>query len=212
MISNQIELKKKLRRTWTTFFGRYGKLLPIQLKTIPVLLERKNAIVVSPTASGKTEAIVAPLIEKLLRENWENMSILYISPTRALVNDMYYRLKEQLDELDISLSLKTGDKPYFNPRNLPNFLITTPESLDSLICRYPSSFKNIKAVVLDEIHLLDNTYRGDQLRMLLKRLEYIAETDFNMYALSATIADPEDVGSRYLKNFEIIISHSKREI
>ncbi|MDF2955698.1 MAG: Lhr-like helicase [Candidatus Alkanophagales archaeon MCA70_species_2] len=212
MISDQIELKKKLRRTWTTFFGRYGKLLPIQLKTIPIVLEEKNAIIVSSTASGKTEAVVAPLIERCLKENWEGLSILYISPTRALVNDMYYRLKEQLEELNVSLSLKTGDRPQFNPNKLPNFLITTPESLDSLICRYPSSFKNVKAVILDEIHLLDNTYRGDQLRILLKRLEYIAENDFNIYALSATIADPKYVGGRYLKDFEVIMNHSKREI
>jgi len=194
------------------FFGRFGKLLPIQEKTIPLILKGKNAIIISSTASGKTEAVVAPLIERCLKENWEGLSILYISPTRALVNDMYYRLKEQLKELNISLSSKTGDKPQFNPNKLPNFLITTPESLDSLICRYPSSFKNVKAVVLDEIHLLDNTYRGDQLRILLKRLEYIAETDFNIYALSATIADPKDVGSRYLKDFEVIMNPGKREI
>ena len=212
MISDQIELKKKLKRTWTTFFSRYGKLLPIQFKTIPVVLEGKNAIIVSSTASGKTEAVVAPLIERSLEENWEGLSILYISPTRALVNDMYHRLKEQLDELSISLSLKTGDKPYFNPDNSPNFLITTPESLDSLVCRYPLSFKNVKAVVLDEIHLLDNTYRGDQLRILLKRLKHITENDFNIYALSATIADPEDVGGRYLKDFEIVVGAGKREI
>ena len=212
MISDQVELKKKLKRTWTIFFSRYGKLLPIQLKTIPVVLEGKNAIIVSSTASGKTEAVVAPLIERHLKENWKDLSILYISPTRALVNDMYYRLKEQLDDLNVSLSLKTGDKPQFNLNKTPNFLITTPESFDSLICRYPISFKNIKAVILDEIHLLDNTYRGDQLRILLMRLEYIAATNFNIYALSATIADPEDVGSRYLMDFEVIVSHSKREI
>jgi len=212
MISDQIELKKKLKRTWITFFGRYGRLLPIQLKTIPIVLKRKNAIIVSSTASGKTEAVVAPLIERCLKENWEGLSILYISPTKALVNDMHYRLKEQLEELNISLSLKTGDRPQFNSNKLPNFLITTPESLDSLICRYPSSFKNVKTVVLDEIHLLDNTYRGDQLRILLKRLEYIVETDFNIYALSATIADPKDVGSRYLKGFEVIMNPGRREI
>jgi len=212
MITSQIELKRKLKRTWITFFGRYGKLVPIQLKTIPVVLRGKNAIVVSSTASGKTEAVVAPLIERCLKENWRGLSILYICPTRALVNDMYYRLKAQLDELNISLSLKTGDRPQFNPNKLPNFLITTPESFDSLICRYPSSFKSVKAVVLDEIHLLDNTYRGDQLRIFLRRLEYIVKTDFNVYALSATIADPEDVGGRYLKDLEVIMSPGKREI
>lgn len=212
MISNQKELKKKLKQTWATFFSRYGKLLPIQLKTIPIVLKRKDAIIVSSTASGKTEAVIAPLVERLLNENWNGLSILYICPTRALVNDIYYRLKEQLDELHISLSLKTGDKPYFNPNKLPDFLITTPESLDSLICRHPSSLKNLKAIILDEIHLIDNTYRGDQLRLLLRRLEHITETEFNIYALSATIADPENVGSRYLKDFEVITASGKREI
>jgi len=63
--------------------------------------------------------------------------------------------------------------------------------------------------VLDEIHLLDNTYRGDQ---LLKRSEYIAKTDFNIYALSATIADPEDVGGGYLKDFEVIITPDNEKL
>jgi len=206
------ELKKKLKRTWTTFFGRYGKLTLIQLKTIPIVLEGKNALIISSTASGKTEAVMAPLIERFLDEKWEQLAILYISPTRALVNDMYYRLREQLEELGITVSLKTGDKPRFNPDKPANILITTPESFDSLLCRYPRSFKKIKAVILDDIHLLDNTYRGDQLRLLLRRLESIVETYLNIYALSATIANPQEVGARYLKNFEVIIAPGKREI
>ncbi|MDP2788830.1 MAG: DEAD/DEAH box helicase, partial [bacterium] len=74
-----IDIKKKLGRTWNTFFSKFGNLLEIQLKAIPVVLERKNAIVVSSTASGKTEAVVAPLIERFLREEWKNLAILYIS-------------------------------------------------------------------------------------------------------------------------------------
>jgi len=212
VISDQIELKKKLKRTWITFFVRYGKFLPIQVKTIPIVLNGKDAIVVSSTASGKTEAVVAPLIERLLKEKWGNLTILYISPTKALVNDIYYRLNEQLEELGVDVSLKTGDKPQFNPVKPPNFLITTPESLDSLLCRHTQSFKEIKAVILDEIHLVDNTYRGDQLRLLLRRLKNIAETNFNTYALSATIAEPKEVGGRYLKDFEVITVPGKREI
>ncbi|MCG2821651.1 MAG: DEAD/DEAH box helicase, partial [Candidatus Atribacteria bacterium] len=73
-----------------------------------------------------------------------------------------------------------------------------------LLCRHPGSFNDIKAVVLDELHLLDNTYRGDQLRLLLKRLKCTAQTDFNMYVLSATISDPEEVAYRYFKDFEIV--------
>ena len=210
--------RRRLRRTWMTFFGRYGRLLPIQSQTVPVVLTGKNAIIVSATASGKTEAVIAPLIERYLNEWWGGgnraggIAILYISPTKALVNDMHDRLRGQLDELGVSVSLKTGDTPRFNPDKSPDVLITTPESFDSMICRHPGSFKNIRAVILDEIHLIDNTYRGDQLRLLLKRLKQLSETDFNIYALSATVASPEEVGSRYLEDFEVITDSDKREI
>ncbi|MCD4818367.1 MAG: DEAD/DEAH box helicase [Candidatus Cloacimonetes bacterium] len=205
-------MKKLLKKTWLTFFGRFGGMLPIQKKAIPIILDKKDAILLSSTASGKTEGVVAPLIERLLKEDWNKLSILYISPTKALVNDMYARLQEQCQELNVMLTVKTGDKQKFNPRKPPNFLITTPESFDSIICRHPYSLKNLKAVILDEIHLLDNTYRGDQLRILLKRLAKITKTDFNIYALSATIADPIDMGNRYIKNFEVVKSSQKRII
>jgi ATP-dependent Lhr-like helicase len=204
-----------------TFFSRYGRLLPIQSRTIPVVLAGKNAIIISSTASGKTEAVIAPLIERHLKEECGSggsgdgaggIAILYISPTKALVNDMHDRLKGQLQELGVSVSMKTGDTPRFNPAKSPCVLITTPESFDSMICRHPGSFTNIRAVILDEIHLIDNTYRGDQLRLLLKRLKQISTLDFNIYALSATIAGPEEVGRRYLGDFEVITDSDKREI
>ena len=216
--------RRRLRRTWMTFFGRYGRLLPVQSRTVPVVLAGRDAIVVSATASGKTEAVIAPLIERYLKEGWGGeggrgdgcgaggIVILYISPTKALVNDMHDRLRGQLDELGVLVSIKTGDTPRFNPNKSPEVMITTPESFDSMICRHPSVFKGVKAVILDEIHLIDNTYRGDQLRLLLKRLKHVSNTDFNVYALSATIASPEDVGGRYLEDFEIITDSDKREI
>ncbi|MEM4702663.1 MAG: DEAD/DEAH box helicase [Archaeoglobaceae archaeon] len=177
-----------------------------------MVLEGKDVVIVAPTASGKTEAVVAPLIERYLKENWEGLAILYISPTRALVNDLYERLKEQLHECGVKLALKTGDKPYFNPKQLPNFLITTPESFDSLLCRQPLVFKKLKAVVLDEIHLIHNTFRGDQIYILLKRLSTVTETKFNIYALSATIASPENIGKRFLREYEVVKCEGKNEI
>lgn len=204
------ELKRRLKRTWATFFSRYGGLLPIQVKAIPAVLDGKDVMIVAPTAGGKTEAVVAPLTERLLQEGWEGLSIIYLCPTRALVNDTLYRLKEQLEELEISVAARTGDKPQFNEAKPPDFLITTPESFDSLLCRYVKAFENVKAVVIDEIHLLDNTYRGDQLRILLKRLRQLA--DFNTYALSATVANPEEVARRYLKDFVIVTCEGVREV
>jgi ATP-dependent Lhr-like helicase len=109
-------------------------------------------------------------------------------------------------------TLKHGDKPAL-PKKLPNILITTPESLDSLICRRPGVFVNLRAVILDEIHLLDNTFRGDQLRLLLKRIQKIsASPSFSIHLLSATLSKPDEIAKRYVDNFAIVRVVGQREI
>jgi len=209
--NENLKLKKRLKRTWSTFFVRFGRLLPIQALVVPVVLSGKNCIIVSSTASGKTEAVLAPLCEKILKERIIGLSVLYITPTRALANDLYDRLHEQMSELNITISIKTGDKPRFNHENPPDILITTPESFDSLLCRHANELENVKAVIVDEIHILDGTYRGDQLRLLLNRLRKKVG-DFSVYTLSATVSAPEDVASRYMNDFEVIQSEDSRQI
>ena len=196
-----LEIKKKLRKTWHPFFGHFGSFTEIQTLTIPHILEGKNVVVISPAATGKTEAVIAPLVERLMDQgllNTPHLSILYISPTRALVNDLYRRLIQPLTYLDIKMGVKTGDHPRITPKKLPQIVLTTPESFDSLLTRNPQIFKNLKVVVLDEIHLLDNTPRGDQLRILLNRLRRIT-SDIQYGALSATI-DDLNIGKRYFEN------------
>lgn len=198
-----LRMKRSLRRTWHTFFVRFGRLLPIQAAAIPVVLAGRNATIVSPTASGKTEAVIAPLCERILTEGIEGLSVLYITPTRALANDLYDRLNDQIRQLHLQIDVKTGDRPTLNWKNLPDIVVTTPESFDSMLCRHPEALASIEAVVLDEIHFLDGTYRGDQLRLLLKRLRHIRR-DFSVYALSATVSNPEEVAARYAPDCEII--------
>ena len=169
-------------------------------------------VISSPAATGKTEAVMAPLAELLLREGWQGLSILYVSPTRALVNDLYKRLKGPLDRLRIGLSRKTMDHPDFRPQKPTPVLITTPESFDSLICRAPQALESLQAVCLDEIHLLDGTYRGDQLRVLLQRLRLLRGEPLRFYALSATISDPISLGERYFFPFEVVQAKGKRVI
>ena len=204
-----LRMKRSLRRTWHTFFVRFGRLLPIQAAAIPVVLAGRNAFLVSPTASGKTEAVIAPLCERILAEGTGGLSVLYITPTRALANDLYDRLNEQIRHLHLKIDIKTGDSPTLNWRDLPEIVITTPESFDSILCRHPGALSRIEAVVLDEIHFLDGTYRGDQLRLLLKRLRNIRH-DFSVYALSATVSNPEEVAARYAPGCEIIQVDGKR--
>lgn len=201
-----------LPRTWFPFFSRFGKLLDVQKQCVPKVLQGINLVVCSPTASGKTEAILAPLTEQLLAEQWEGLNLLWVSPTRALVNDLSARFTHPLDSLGISFARKTGDHPEFDAQRPVSVLITTPESFDSLLTRQPGTFETIKAVILDDIHLLDGTYRGDQLRVLLTRLKRIIQKDVYTSLLSATIENPSGLGKRYMDDFESIEVEATKRI
>ncbi|UCE19044.1 MAG: DEAD/DEAH box helicase [Gemmatimonadota bacterium] len=205
-------IKKQLRKTWLPFFSRFGKLLEVQRQCIPEILRGINVVVCSPTASGKTEAVLAPLVERLLAEDWEGLCILWISPTRALVNDLKARFTPPLKSLGVSFARKTGDRPEFDPSCPASVLITTPESFDSLLSRHPGAFQQIEVIVLDDIHLLDGTYRGDQVRVLLKRLKRLRKKEIHTYALSATIADPVVLGQRYMSDFSVVDVPSTKEL
>ena len=206
-------LRKSLKRTWIPFFAHFGKLTEIQIKTIPKVLQGCDVVVSSPTATGKTEAIIAPTIERLFSEGWKGLSILYIVPTKALANDLFMRLEPILRDMGIRTDIKHGDKAYLSRSKLPNLLITTPESLDSLICRRPGIFNGLKSLIVDEIHILDNTYRGDQLRFLIERLKRLkGKGNFSINLLSATLTNPFGVGKRYILDPEIIKASGKREI
>ena len=212
---NPQEIKQRLSRTWIPFFSRFGNLLPVQELAIPHILTGENVVVISPAASGKTEAVIAPLVENLVRarnreSDSSHLQILYISPTRALVNDLFRRLVDPIEYVGITLGRKTGDRPRLDYKRLPEVLLTTPESFDSLLTRHPNIFKTLKAVVLDEIHLLDNTPRGDQLRVLLNRLRKINDR-LQYCALSATI-DDLDIGKRYFKDPKVCFLKQPREI
>lgn len=212
---NPQEIKKRLKRTWIPFFSRFGNFTPIQELAIPHILNRENAVVISPAATGKTEAVIAPLIENLIKKGSFKsepncLKILYISPTRALVNDLYRRLVDPITYVGVNLGRKTGDRPRLDFKTLPAVLLTTPESFDSLLTRQPKIFKSLEAVVLDEVHLLDNTPRGDQLRILLRRLRKI-NNKLQYCALSATI-DDLNIGFRYFNDPKVCFLKSSREI
>ncbi len=209
-IELQRQIKQALVRTWQPFFARFGTLTEVQVKAIPEILSGQNVLLISPAASGKTEAVIAPVVERLLAQRCQGLAVLYISPTRALVNDLYRRLLEPLEYLGLRLERKTGDHPAIDERRPPFVLLTTPESFDSLLCRHPRIFLSLRAVILDEIHLLDNTPRGDQLRILLARLRLL-NPDLNYYALSATV-DDEELGKRYFPQPVVVKVAKRREI
>lgn len=211
LILQTSQCKGLLKKTWFAFFSRFGKLTDIQLNAIPPILAKENVVICSPTASGKTEAVLAPVIERVLVERGDCLSVLYIVPTRALVNDIYERIKGTAEHLGLSVALKHGDKPQL-PTKVPNILVTTPESLDSLICRKANLLQQIHTLILDEIHLLDNTYRGDQVRVLIQRLRKITKQEFSVHLLSATLNNPEEIAKRYIESFQVVSGSGSREI
>ena len=125
-------IRLSLPSAWGAFFSRFGRLRDVQLAAIPRVLAGESLLITAATASGKTEAVVAPLCERLVQERWAGLSVLFVTPTRALVNDLYDRLAVPCDQMKVVLGRKTGDHPLLNARR-EQLLITTPESTESLL-------------------------------------------------------------------------------
>ncbi|MEO8287071.1 MAG: DEAD/DEAH box helicase [Chloroflexota bacterium] len=182
-------------RVATAFYGRFPHLRPAQEAAIEPLLAGQNVMVAASTGSGKTEAVVAPLISRYWRESLEmgSLVLLYIAPTKALVNDLEKRLHLPLAAVGLRVGLRHGDRDDLTSGPKPNVLVTTPESLEVLILREDPALAGVRAVVVDEAHLLYNTQRGLQLSILLKRLERKYGYTLQWAAASATIGDLEAV-------------------
>ncbi|HQY90343.1 DEAD/DEAH box helicase [Caldilinea sp.] len=218
-----LALKSRLPRTWSPFFARHGTFTPAQLAAIPPLLDGQNVMLCAPTASGKTEAALAPFIERHLppARTTQQLTLLYLLPTRALIADIANRLAAPLERLRVSLAVKTHDLDDFDPRRPADLLLTTPESLDALLATKARSLMHVRGVVLDELHVLDGDARGDQLRAVLARLRQVvtfaaqqgddAAGHIQYVALSATLADPATVAARYFPNPQVVITPGGRD-
>jgi ATP-dependent helicase Lhr and Lhr-like helicase len=175
------ELRARLPRVWPAFFAVHGSFTEAQLRSMPTILSGRDVLLSAATATGKTEAAVAPLLERHLlvrrRDAAAGLRVLYLCPTRALVRDMFERLRAPLERLGVSAGMKSGDTGPVPSGAPPSLLITTPESLDALLTRAPRVLATLRAVVLDEIHLFDDDPRGDHLRCLLRRVERVRSYD-----------------------------------
>jgi len=214
-------IKKDLGPAWSAFFLRHGRFTPIQEAAMPAILAGRNVVVAAPTAGGKTEAAIAPLAARK-RSGADSGWTLVVSPTRALVNDLYRRLLEPLAQIGLRLARRTGDHPSFDAKSPGDFVITTPESLDALLGRTPKSFASTSSMVIDELHLFDGTPRGDQLRILCRRVDRVRRRAIErgdqdgepvqFVALSATLNDPLASARRYFTDPVLATAGEGREI
>jgi superfamily II helicase len=180
----------------SAFYGRFTTLRPVQEAAIEPLVNGRNVVLASGTGSGKTEAVLAPLLSRYWRRAAKTgaLTILYIAPTKALVNDLEKRLHPPLDRLGLRVGIRHGDRDDLVSGQTPHILVTTPESLEVLIFRKDAALQTVQAVVVDEVHLLYNTQRGLQLSILLRRLKQGLERDLQWaaYDISLLVNSPVD--------------------
>ncbi|MEM0139219.1 MAG: DEAD/DEAH box helicase [Ferroplasma sp.] len=171
-----------------------------QRLAIPEVLNGKNILLISPTGSGKTEAALLPLLDMIYRDRPHPISLLYITPLRALNRDMLSRVFEYCKTLDIRVQVRHSDITQSQKneivKNPADILITTPESLQLLLMgkRLREHIKNIKYVVVDEVHEMAQNERGSQFSIAMERLKAISG-NFQIIGLSATARNENDLSS-----------------
>lgn len=191
--------------TW--FRERFGEPTEIQRLTWPKIAANEHVLVSAPTGSGKTLAAFLWSLSQLLGGSWQGgvTRVLYVSPLRALNNDIQRNLLAPLAELEraleatgspaqsVRVATRSADTPPTERqkmvRNPPEILITTPESLNILLTSQGgrSTLGGIRCVILDEIHAVAGSKRGTHLITAVERLTLLAG-EFQRIALSATVS------------------------
>jgi ATP-dependent Lhr-like helicase len=176
----------------------------IQKIAIPPILRGENVLVIAPTGTGKTLASVLPIFNMFLERRsageTKGISILYVTPLRALNRDIVRRLTDVGKELDIKVQVRHGDTPTSTratqAKSPPEMLVTTPETLQAILPgrRMREHLKGVRWVVVDEIHELATDERGVQLSMALERLQHLTGRSFQRVGLSATVGEEDKVG------------------
>ena len=198
--------------------GLLSATLP-QEKIIPIVLKGKNVLLLAPTGSGKTEAAVLPIFSRIVDGNFQKISLLYITPLRALNRDMLARLLEYGNASGLSVKVKHSDISASARREIvlqpPDVLITTPESLQIMLNgrRLREIIKNVKFVVIDEVHELAQNERGSQFSIALERLKKLSG-GFQIVGLSATVGNPHQL-ARFINpsgETEIVNAALKKQI
>ncbi len=177
---------------------------PIQELAIPAILSGENVLLIAPTGTGKTLAAVLPVLDKLIEKRSETkprgISVIYVTPLRALNRDLLRRLEDIGRDLDIKIQVRHGDTPLSarsrQARSPPDVMITTPETLQAILIgkRMKEHLRSVRWVVVDEVHELATDERGVQLSFALERLKELTGTEFQRIGLSATIGEPERIG------------------
>lgn len=164
----------------------------------------KNTLLTAGTASGKTEAALLPVLSLLMEDeklfNSQTPVMLYCAPLKALINDIYSRIKKLTARTGLTTYCWHGDVSAAEKKEAlqsASIIVTTPESIEGMLISgkidHDHFFKNLRFILIDELHALINGPRGAQLASLIERLNAISQYDLQKIAMSATIGNPDEV-------------------
>ena len=200
------------------FTDRFAEPTEPQRRAWPLIQGGRNALIAAPTGSGKTFAAFLAAIDSLLRQGLDGTlgdetQVVYVSPLKALSNDVQKNLAEPLAEIrrtlealclpdvDIRTLVRTGDTPAPERQQMvkrpPHVLVTTPESLYLILTseRARDMLRTVRTVIVDEIHAVARDKRGSHLALSLERLEHLAGRRLQRVGLSATQKPIEDIAA-----------------
>jgi ATP-dependent Lhr-like helicase len=179
----------------------WTSLRPVQDLTGHAVLDGKNCVVLAPTAGGKTEASIFPVLSGCISEAKDGLRALYVCPTRALLNNQEERISRYAEMVGLSAFKWHGDVTASQKKAFlkepAEIILTTPESLEVMLDSgsVPTArlFANLRYVIVDEIHALASCDRGAHLLCVLERIRQYATDDFQRIGLSATVGNPAHI-------------------
>jgi ATP-dependent Lhr-like helicase len=197
-VSNFDQLHPALQYHIVNSLG-WRELRSFQELVIPPLLAGQHLLIVAPTAGGKTEAAFFPIVSRMLTEGWSGLSVLYICPIKALLNNLDLRLQRYCSLLGRRSALWHGDVKQSMRRQIlrepPDCLLTTPESLEVMLVSPNVDarrlFSQLHVVIVDEIHAFAGDDRGWHLLSVLSRISRLTGRELQRIGLSATVGNPE---------------------
>lgn len=219
MSNTRADLARIMPDAFPIFFtGRQP--YPGQASVMPEIVRGRNVLFAAPTASGKTEAAVAPLYQRHVSFQRGALSTVYVAPTKALVNDLYERLVTYLGiKYPGTVARYTGDRHEYSRADGAFCVVVTPEALDSLQLWHPGLLHSVRSIVVDEIHLLHGQARGQQLRHVISRIRSAAKTPrsqrdtFQIVGMTATLDDMPGVAALWLgEDAKVLSQGTPREI
>ncbi|UHD15070.1 DEAD/DEAH box helicase [Thiocapsa bogorovii] len=179
----------------------WKSLRPLQEAAIGPVLAGHHALLLAPTAGGKTEAAVLPVLSRMLSEDWRGLSVIYVCPIKALINNLAERLAAYAGLFGRRVGVWHGDIPQAERarivREPPDLLLATPESLEVVLVSrrvaHRELFRTLRVAIVDEIHAFAGDDRGWHLIALLDRLGHLTERAPQRLGLSATVGNAKEL-------------------